>query len=196
MKKMPTSPRREQEKGITLVVALIMLVLVTLLVVTSLNLGKGSLQAVGNMQHQNQTLSAAQESLEEVISSKRFFETPTSVFPNPCDGKPNTRCVDINADNIPDVSVTLTPAPSCVQAQAIKNTNLDLANSEDVGCSVGTVQNFGVGMPGTSSGDSLCAESLWNIRAEAVDKVSETKVVATQGVSVRVSNDNVATSCP
>lgn len=196
MKRIPVSRRAGREKGVTLVVALIMLVLVTLLVVTSMNLGKGSLQAVGNMQHRSETLGAAQETFEEVISSKRFFESPTAVFPDPCGGNSNTRCVDVNADGTQDVVVALTPPPNCVKAQSIKTAELDLSISEDAGCSVGTVQNFGVGMPGTSSGDSLCSDSLWDIRAEAVDAVTETRVVLTQGVGVRVSNDNIATSCP
>lgn len=196
MKKISTPASLHREKGITLIIALIMLVLITLLVVTSLNLGKGSLQAVGNMQHRNEATNAARETLEEAISNTRFFDTPTAVFPTPCGGVPNTRCVDVNADSTPDVKVVLTPPPTCLTAQPIKTDALDLSNAEDAGCSLGTQQNFGVGMPGASSGDSLCSDSLWEIRAEATDTVTETKVVATQGVSVRVSNDNIATSCP
>ncbi|WP_019142916.1 hypothetical protein [Noviherbaspirillum massiliense] len=196
MHRFSNHPSLSRQKGITLLIALIMLVLLTLLVVTSLNLGKGSLQATGNMQHRNDTINAAQEVLERTISTTRFVETPTAVFLNPCDGVPNRRCVDINGDGKNDVKVTLTPAPTCLKAQTIKTTSLDLSNPEDAGCSLGTPQNFGIGMPGTSSGDSLCSNSLWELRAEAVDDVTETKVVATQGVSVRVSNDSIAASCP
>lgn len=197
MRTIPNNPRRNHQKGVTLVIALIMLVLITLLVVTSVNLGKGSLQAAGNMQHRNETINAAQEVIERVISTTRFVDSPTSVFLTPCDpNNANTKCVDVNSDGTNDVKVTLTPAPTCLLAQPIKTVSLDLSNKEDAGCSLGQMQNFGIGMPGTSSGDSLCSDSLWEIRAEAEDMVTETKVVAAQGVSVRVSNDSIASSCP
>lgn len=154
------------------------------------------MQAAGNMQHRNEATNAAREVIEGVMSNTRFFETPNSIFLSPCGNDPNTKCVDTNADNTPDVTVAVTPPPACLKAQAIKTAALDLSRAEDAGCSVGTQQNFGVGMPGSSSGDSLCAESMWEIRAEATDAVTETKVVAAQGVGVRISNDSSATFCP
>jgi Tfp pilus assembly protein PilX len=189
-----TKSRWEKQKGMTLLVALIMLVLLTLIVIASLNFGKGTLQAVGNMQHRNEVLGAAEEAFEEIISSRRFFEMPDDVFPTPCNGQLNTMCVDVNADGYSDVTVEVKPTPSCVRAQAIKSGSLDLSNKEDIGCIVGTQQNFGLGM--LASGDSLCANSLWDVSAEATDATSEAKVVMTQGLAVRISSDNMLIDCP
>ncbi len=182
-----------RQAGMTLLVTLIMLVLLTLLVLTGGNLSNSNLQAVGNLQQRDVALNAAREAVEEVISSKRFYETPNAVFQASC-GSANTKCIDTNGDNVTDVTVVITPAPSCVKAQVIKNTSLDLSVEDDIGCSVGAVQTFG--MAGANTSDSLCSNSVWQIRAEATDAVTGAKVVETHGVAVRVSNDNIATSCP
>ena len=181
-----------RQGGATLIISLIILVLMTLLAVSSFNLGKGNLQIVGNMQRQSEALAAAQEAVEEATSTTRLFDNPTGVFLAPCAA--NAKCVDTNGDGTPDVTVTLTPAPACVKAATVKNTSLDLTNSEDAGCSVGAAQSFGIA--GATTGDSLCADSVWEINAVAVDNQTQSTVTVTQGMSVRVSTDNIATSCP
>lgn len=182
-----------RQRGVTLVVALIMLVLLTLLALTSFNVGKSNLQVVSNMQQRDETIAAAREVIEETISSTRFFSSPNNVLLNPCGG-PNQRCIDSNGDGVPDVTVALTPPPTCVKAQAIKNTDLDMANSEDAGCSLGAAQNFGVA--GAVTGNSECANSVWEINAVATDNGTQASVTVTQGVAVRVARDDIATNCP
>ncbi|MCG2584053.1 hypothetical protein [Massilia sp. TS11] len=185
---------RRQERGITLVMALIMLVLVTLLALTSFNLGKSNLQIVNNMQVREAGISAAREVLEETISNTRFFTNPSDALANPCNSVANTRCVDTNGDGIADVTVSLTPPPSCVKVQSIKNTALDVTNAEDAGCLVSGGQTFGVA--GSMTGDSLCADSTWEVHAVAVDNITEARVEVVQGVSVRVAKDDITTNCP
>lgn len=185
--------KRSSQQGATLIVALIFLVLMTLLAVTSFNIGKSNLQVVGNMQRQNEALNAAQEAIDAAVSKTLFAQTPAAALPNPC-GAANTMCVDTNGDGSSDVTVALTPVPSCIKAQTVKNANLNLANAEDAGCAVGAAQNFGVA--GAATGDSLCADSVWEINAVATDNSSGASVTVTEGVAVRVSTDNIATSCP
>lgn len=187
-------PSRRRQRGVTLIMALIMLTLLTLLSLASFNLGKSNLQIVGNMQRREEALAAADAAIEEAISSTRFFSTPTDALASPCGGNGNTRCVDTDGDNVADVTVTLTPAPTCVKVQNVKNTSLDLSDEEDLGCSGGGAPLFGVA--GAVTGDSLCANSVWEIHAVATDNVSEATVEVTQGVSVRVAKDDIATSCP
>ncbi|MES2125913.1 MAG: PilX N-terminal domain-containing pilus assembly protein [Pseudomonadota bacterium] len=187
-------PRRSRERGITLIIALVMLVMLTLLALTSFNLGKANMQIVSNMQQRDEAIGAADAALEEVISSTRFFTSPEDAIPTPCNGAANTRCIDTNGDGVPDVTVKLTPKPACVKAQAIKNSALDLTKADDVGCAVGSNQSFGVA--GAVTGNSLCADSVWDVHAVATDVVTQAKVEVTKGISVRVANDDVATSCP
>jgi hypothetical protein len=181
------------QQGLTLVTALIMLVLLTLLALTSFNLGNSTLQVVGNMQQREQSVAAANEAIEETISSTNFFNTPAAALPHP-DGAPNQRLVDIDADGKADIKVTISPPPSCVKAQVIKNSDLRLEDAEDAGCSVGTAQNFGVA--GASDGNSDCANSVWDVSAVATDMATKASVKVTQGVAVRVAKDDIATNCP
>lgn len=188
----PTAIDSARQEGATLIISLIILILMTLIAVSAFNLGKGNLQVVGNMQRQNEAMAAAQEALEEAVSTTRLVESPTNVFLGSCGA--NVKCIDTNDDGVADVTVTLTPTPSCVKAATVKNAALDLSVAEDAGCATGAVQNFGVA--GASSGDSLCSDSVWEINAVAVDTQTQASVTLTQGVAVRVSTDNIATSCP
>jgi Tfp pilus assembly protein PilX len=176
-----------------MLVGLIMLILMTLFAVSTFQLGKGSLQVVGNLQQRNQVLSAAQGTIDEVLSSVKFSSTPTNALTAPC-LKPNTRCFDTNASGRNDISVTLTPPPSCIKAKTIRNAELKLADPDDVGCAIGAQQTMGI--VGSVTGNSLCSDSLWDIRAEAVDADTSAKASINQGVAVRVSTDTIALTCP
>lgn len=189
---------RKRQAGTTLVIGMIMLVLMTLLAVTSFNLGRGEFQIISNMQFQSEAASAAQMALEQVVSNLNFTSSPANVFATPCSGA-NTICFDNNGDGTNDVTVTIKsrsdPArPVCVAAKIIKNASLVLSNPDDLGCAAGAGQSFGV--VGTATGDSLCADSVWDVQAEAVDSVTQAKATITQGIAVRVSSDNIINSCP
>jgi len=184
---------RRHQRGATLVVGLVMLVLATLIVLASFRLGMANLAIVGNAQNRNEGIASAQQAIEEAISSPLLTTAPSSIFPTPCAG-PNTQCYDVNGDGRDDVTVTLTPAPTCVKAETIKNSSLDLAQEDDRRCTLGVAQNFGVAGAGTS--DSLCSNSVWDIRALADDVSTRTTAVVNQGVGVRVRTVDIATSCP
>jgi len=184
---MKSMPQRQQ--GATLLVSLIMLVLMTLLVVSSFNMGKTNLQVVGNMQQRNQALSSAQEAIYDAISSTRFIESPTAVLSN----NTNTMTVDANGDGTADITVVVS-VPVCIKSQILKSKQLNVANPEDAGCTMGMGQNWGV--QGSTTGNSLCAEGLWEISAVATDDITEATYSVTQGVGLRVSNDQIETACP
>jgi Tfp pilus assembly protein PilX len=98
-----------KEKGATLVVALIMLTLITLLVVNAFTLSSSNLKAVGNMQARDEAIAAANQAIELVISSS-FTDAPVAQEVN----------VDINKDGTPDYTVQVA-APTCVKATEIPN---------------------------------------------------------------------------
>lgn len=193
--------KRRSQRGVTLVITLIMLVLLTIMALTSFNIGKTSLQVVGNAQEQAQVLNAAQTMLNQVVSAPTFVESPGSVLdnsncPTGITAPANSRCVDLNGDGKTVVVVAMSPPPTCLQSSPIPASSLNLTTvtSEDWGCTLRDRQDFG--MEGVDSGDSLCSNSLWELNAEATDPVSSAKAVVTQGVSMRVSRDAVATACP
>jgi len=67
-----TVPRAAQ-RGATLIITLIMLVLITLFVVAMMRLSNSNLKIVGNMQAQRALESSAQQAVEGDISSITFF---------------------------------------------------------------------------------------------------------------------------
>jgi Tfp pilus assembly protein PilX len=179
--------------GFTLLTALIMLVLMTLFAVTTFQLGKSSVQIVGNMQHRTQVVSAANGAIEDAISRKAFFTTPAAVFAVPCSGA-NSKCYDVNGSGRNDIVVTLTPNPRCVRFKVVNNSALNLSLATDVNCAVGMRQTFGIA--GSVTGNSLCSDTLWELRAVANDGVTEATATVTQGVAVRFPTDNILTNCP
>jgi len=186
---MSTSSRRQ--RGATLLVALIMLVLLSLFAVSSLNTANTNLKVVGNMQAKSEALNAAQEAVETVISTTQFISNPANAVLNPC-GAANTICTDVTGDGNPEYTTTLTPQPACVTVKPIKNSELVLTNTEDLGCAAGQVQQFGVA--GAVTGDSLCSNTVWEITARTVGAGSGATVTVTQGIGVRISADEAA-SC-
>ena len=185
------TPMRRQ-RGTTLIVALIMLVLLTLFAVSSLNTANTNVRVVGNMQAKAEAINVAQETIEKTISTPQFIVNPANAVPDPC-GTANTRCVDINSDGTPEFTITLTPQPACVTVAPIKNVTLDPNNAEDVACSTGQQQQFGVA--GAVTGDSLCSQTVWEIRAVATDSSTGATATITQGIGVRISADDAGTSC-
>lgn len=187
-------PNHARQSGATLLVAMIMLLLITLVVINTVNLGSSSVQTVSNMQSRNQATAAAEEALQEVISNKRFFETPSTVFTTACNGSYNAKCIDTNGDGTPDITVTLTPNPTCVQARVLTNADLNMSSEDDPNCATPPAQEaFGMAAP---TNNSECARSVWEIQAQASDLVTQANMKVTQGVAVTVPKNAVDTSCP
>jgi len=179
-------------------ISLIMLVMMTLLALTSFNLGRGEHQIISNMQFQSEAASSAQMAIEQVLSNLNFSANPANVFASPCTTA-NTICYDTNGDANPNVQVAIksrtdAAKPVCIKANILKNAALDLSKPDDLGCAAGASQSFGVA--GASAGDSLCAESTWDVQADAVDAVTQARATITQGIAVRVPTDSIVTSCP
>jgi hypothetical protein len=124
-----------------------------------------------------------------------LFLSHDGIYLYPCAG-PNTKCIDSDGDGKPDLTVALTPSPTCVKAQVFKNAslNLNLNDLNDQACVLSTSQTFGIA--GSSTANSLCSDTVWQVRAEATDGVTQAKMDVTEGVGVRVGTDVVATYCP
>jgi hypothetical protein len=194
-----------RQKGSTMIVALIMLMLMTMVAVAALNMGKSSLQITGNLQSRNQQLVTATAVNEQVISSTRFFNYPNAALNAGASGWSNNEQVDVYGDGKTLIQVAAYPAPKCLVSQPIPSSSLVLSNADDLACSQGQQQNFGVA--GATTGASLCANSTWEVTTQATDQVATgvTQVAGSapaesisvvQGVSVRIPIAAEATSCP
>lgn len=89
------------QKGVVLIVGLVMLLLVTLLVASAFTLSSGSLDAVSNQQWRSEAVAAADAALEQVIGSA-FTTSPQA----------QTIPVDINQDSTSEYQVAVTQ-PVC-----------------------------------------------------------------------------------
>lgn len=175
--------RRRSQKGITLILSLIMLMLLTMIGLTSLNIGKNDLQLVDNAQQRSLALDSAQAIIDQVISSPTFQNAPTTVLDNSncpasVSAPSNSRCNDVYGDGRVVVLVTLSPAPRCLQAIPI---------SCGGGLTEDRQDSFGVaGAPASVSAGS-CYEALWEISAVATEIKSGAQAVVTQGVKLQTS---------
>jgi Tfp pilus assembly protein PilX len=92
------------QRGATLFVGLIMLVLITLMVITALRLANSNLRAVGNMQFRDEAIAAANRAVNTVLESN-FTASPVA----------EVIAVDIDEDARPDYQVSIAQ-PVCVRA--------------------------------------------------------------------------------
>jgi len=173
----PARARRTQA-GATLLVSMIFLVVLTLIVVSAIKVTNINTKMAGNMQVQKESEAAAQKAIEDVISTNfTQLATPPSIP------------VDINNSGQAGstYTVNMQPSPNCVSVKAIKQSELDVANADDVPCyASGAAQNSGIVGSG-GSGNSLCSNSTWEITAQVnAPGVATTNTTTVQGVATRV----------
>lgn len=180
---------RPDERGATLLVALILLVLLTLVVLTGFNLGKSNLLIVSNQQFRGEAVESANSALEEILSRSHFADTPASPF-----GTTNTKSYDVNGDNKPDVTVKVgdtdhptTNPPPCIKSFQVLP--VDPNDTENLGCASQVQQSFGVA--GGATWGSQCADVIWEVTAVATD--STTQASATMATGIRIRQDANAT---
>jgi Tfp pilus assembly protein PilX len=92
----------QRQRGSTLLVSLIMLVVLTLFVVTSINTSNINLKIVGSEQAHKAMEYAAQQAIEQVISTSSNFTTPMA-----------STTVAVNAGTVNAGSVSITK-PECM----------------------------------------------------------------------------------
>src|SRR5579864_9453925 len=107
---------RTVQRGATLVIGMIMLVLVTLFVLAAINMSTLNLRIMGNEQSRNESIAAAQQAIEQVAS--------TDFTTNP---QPVTVPVDINGDGTTDYSVAVA-TPTCLNSVPVKQSALKPVN--------------------------------------------------------------------
>jgi len=101
------------QRGMTLVVSLIMLVVITLFVLSAIRLSTANLRTVGNMQARNEAAAASQRAIEDLLSSSAAFTAPGSV----------TTPVTVNV-NKSDYSVAVA-TPVCVKTEPVTGNSYD-----------------------------------------------------------------------
>lgn len=141
---------RNRQRGATLIIGLIMLVLITLIVVSAFTLSSTNLKSVGNVQARDESLAAASQVIETLIS------TGSTPFYN--NGNTMTYTVDINKDSVADYSVAVAPAlcvgaryasdpaPSDVELPAALQGGADWNTDWDIDAKVSDLKGSGAAM--------------------------------------------------
>ena len=175
---------KSRQDGATLVVGLIMLIVLTMLVLSAMRSGTTNLKVVGNMQVSAEAGAAAQQAIEQIISTNFTLAPPAQ----------QTITVDLNGDGSVTYPVVVA-TPSCNSTKDLKNSDLDANVAEDLVCmGSGTPQNTGIISSSGTGGtvQSWCAKQQWDVQADVTDTNSGAKVTHHQGVSLRVE---VGTTC-
>jgi hypothetical protein len=175
-----------------LIIALIMLVALAMLSLWAFNAGTMNLRVVGNSQARQEVVAAAQAATELTLSTPLFTQDPLAVAAGAIP-------VDIDGDALPDYSARLTPAPACYRVRVLKVNELDPASEGDRACLGSSMSiNPGIETAGAapSTGDSLCADSEWNVRAVVSDARSHATAAVNQGIAVRALTTDTASACP
>ena len=167
---MNTPATLRAQRGATLIVGLIMLVLITLVITAAFMISSGNLREVGNMQFRNEATAAANAATEEVINS--LLIGGSTVAPPAQD-----IAVDINKDGTTDYNVHISP-PTCVRASVAAP---GFSSSLSLG-QVMTTQAFW--------------NTVWDVQADVIDAVTGATVQIHQGVRVLLSLPQKNAVCP
>lgn len=158
----------QRQRGATLIIGLIMLVLITLMMLGAFTMSSSNLKSVGNMQVRQEAVAAANQAIEELISAPFTNALGPQVFV-------------VNVDNNSDATTGYTvnvATPTCTRAVL----SVD-ASPSDV--------ELGSAM---SSGAFWNTE--WDIDATVEDAASGATVRVRQGVRVLLDQTQRAAACP
>lgn len=174
------------QRGVVLVVALIMLLLVTLIAVVTTNSIRTNLQIVQNIEARAAVKNAVVHALEEAIAYGQF-PSGSVAFQTSC-GNSFQRCFDLSGDGVEDdVTVQLTG----LTCKALRPVSIGELNDtdKDIGC-----------LPDSASPEALkpgapskCSMVVWEITATGTDEVTGAVVSARQAVNQRVYGGNPCT---
>jgi len=154
------------QRGSTLLVALIMLVLLTLVAVSAINSSSTGVQMVANAQFREEATAAAQQAIDNVISNTSF-QTAAPLPQN----------IDVNNDGVADYTVTFAPAPTCLSATPV------VAGAP------------GVPAVCASSIGTVCYWTLWDVRAVVSDPKTGASIALHQGIRTVAGLNAAVASC-
>lgn len=157
---------RTAQRGATLIIALIVLVLISLIVASGFSLSSSNLKSVGNIQVHQEGVAAAEQAVELLVSSP-FTDDPVA----------QSIEVDINKDGATDY-VTNIAKPTCIRAiqdSASAPSDVELP----VSMSAGSTWN-----------------TDWDINATVTDTASGATVTLREGVRVLLTQTQKSLVCP
>lgn len=154
---MNTKTVHSRQAGATLLVSLIMLVLITLFALSAINSSTMNLRIAGNMQSQDEARTAAQQAIEQFITSySNFYPTPPTAS--------TSVNIDINNDGSTDYVVSIAK-PICKRASV-------QIPARSTACANGARSGL------------YCWDTVWEVQATATEAKTGTSQSVAQGVSI------------
>lgn len=105
------------QRGISLLVTLVMLVVMTLLVVSAIRAGNANLKTTANLQVRQEAIHAAQSAIEQTLSNMSNFSTPTA------------RTINVSVDGGSTVYQVNVAAPTCLFSVPVGGYSIEFAAS-------------------------------------------------------------------
>ena len=159
-----------QDGAITILIAMIMLVVITVMISTAFSLSTINLKAVGNAQVREEALAAAQIVIEQTVASPFVLDPNAAAV--------TARPIDIYGGAIDgDEYLVDLAVPRCVRA---------------IQAAVTTASS--VTLPGMTSVSAY--NTIWELDATATESTTGAKVRVIQGVRILLSQTELNAVCP
>ena len=170
-------PSSSRQRGAALFVTLVMLVVITLFVVSAINMSTVNLRITANSQAKQEATAAAQQAIEQVVS-RNFTTNPQAA----------TITVNLHNDQSKTDYTVAVAKPTCLNAVPLSQEELakeDNEDSDNVVCRASaSVTNSGLAPP---VDNSFCRTQQWDVNATVSDSAfSATSVNVHQGIAKRV----------
>lgn len=173
MRRALLNARPVRQRGATLLVALIMLVVLTLFAVTAIRTGNIGLKIVGNQQSQKLMESAAAQAIEQSVSNLGNFDAATVIDPT------TTPAQRVCVNAVSGDPVVAIPPDTCTSG-----TQVDVAPARCIAAKRQT--------GGSLTQQMSTYENTWELVATVTDTLTGAKAVYHQGVMIRM----LSSSCP
>lgn len=174
----------QRQSGMTLVIVLVMLVVVSLLVASALRFSTINLKISGNVQSETEASAAAQVAVENTVRTMASTSNISTIAAQPA------ASVSTGGQTY-TVNVT---KPLCIFTKNINTASLDPSKPADQACFEGTDTEKQLLASGKlSTTPSACKDQQWDVSASVDDGRSGAKVTVLQGVALRVGAE---VQCP
>lgn len=157
----------KRQRGIVLILSLIMLMVLTLIAVSAIRLSTVNLRTVANSQARTEALSTAQRTIGLILSSN---------FTDNVAGTAQTLTVAEGGKNY----TVVVARPCIVRYTPVQNISLDISKDDDKKCLDTLTNPF-----------SACADTIWQLQATSSSGWFGANVSITQGTGIRMDNGAV-----
>lgn len=169
---------RHPQQGLTLLVSLIMLIVLTLLVLSAVRFGNVNLRIANNTQSKAEATAAANVALEQVLDAAK--------------AAPNLDQLNVGGKSYTVKTggrsyTVATAKPTCNLSRPVANSELNPNDPGDLKCFESQDAEKAItANNGTTTALSACNTQLWSVQADVEDGQTGAKVTSVQGFQVRV----------